>query len=305
MAETLAPTADEHRANVRLDRDYVLGTDGEEARRLGIQHEAWRPIASECWRRAGVRRGQHVIDVGAGPGFAAFDLAGIVGRRGSVTAIERSARFVEAGKAEALARGARNVEFVELDLMSDSLPGGDYDAAWCRWVASFVESPEVLVDKVASAVRPRGVVMFHEYVDYASWRFSPPLPLMEDYIVRVMQSWRSAGGQPDVAMRIPSRLLRKGFILERAEPLVFCVRPGEPLWRWIATFVESNIERLVELGDIDPPRAEAVKEEFHAAEGNPATLMLTPMVMEIVARRPDRAVPAMSCCPPAKSGTGG
>jgi len=304
LAEAIALTANERQANVRLDRDYVLGTHEEEARRLGIQHEAWRPIALECWRRAGVRRGQRVIDVGAGPGFAAFDLAGIVGRRGSVTAIERSARFVEAGRAEALARGAGNVDFVELDLMSDSLPGSDYDAAWCRWVTSFVESPEVLVDKVASAVGPRGVVMFHEYVDYASWRFSPSLPLVEDYIAQVMQSWRSAGGQPDVAMRIPPRLLRRGFILERAEPLVFCVRPGEPLWRWIATFVESNVQRLVELGDIDPSRAEAVKEEFHAAERSPATLMLTPMVMEVVARRPDRAVPAMSCCAPAKSGPG-
>ena len=85
MAEPIAPTAHEARVDIRPDRDYVLGTHEKEARRLGMQHEAWRPIALECWRRAGVRKGQRVIDVGAGPGFAAFDLAGIVGRRGAPT----------------------------------------------------------------------------------------------------------------------------------------------------------------------------------------------------------------------------
>jgi len=37
----------------------------------------------------------------------------------------------------------------ELDLMTDDLPGADYDFAWCRWVISFVSDPALLIRKLA------------------------------------------------------------------------------------------------------------------------------------------------------------
>ena len=61
------------------ERDYVLGTHEQELARLGLQHRAWRPVALDCWQRAGITVGKRVLDVGAGPGYAAVDLAEIVG----------------------------------------------------------------------------------------------------------------------------------------------------------------------------------------------------------------------------------
>src|SRR5262249_26163508 len=99
------------------DREYVLGTHDEELARLGLQHRVWRPTALACWHRAGVTVGSRVLDVGAGPGFAAVDLAEIVGPTGRVVAVERSARFVAAGRQACAARGLAHVEYHELDLM--------------------------------------------------------------------------------------------------------------------------------------------------------------------------------------------
>ncbi len=278
-------SAPEPRLDQRADRDYILGTGDEETRRLGIQHDAWRPIAQDCWRRAGIGPGNRVLDVGAGPGFAAFDLAEMVGPCGHITAVERSARFVNAGRAEAKRRGVQNIEYLELDLMTDQLPICGFDAAWCRWVASFVEDPVLLVSKVAGSVRTDGIAIFHEYVDYASWRFSPPLPLVEEYIGNVMRSWREAGGEPNVATLIARALAERGFAIESVEPRIYCVGPTDRLWRWISTFVASNLGRLVELGTCTRTWASAVLEEFRGAEADPRTLMLTPMVLEIVGRR--------------------
>jgi nitrogen-specific signal transduction histidine kinase len=56
------------------ERSYFLGTHDEELERLGLQHRVWRPTVLECWRRAGIGPGSKVLDVGAGPGFAAADL---------------------------------------------------------------------------------------------------------------------------------------------------------------------------------------------------------------------------------------
>ena len=77
------------------DRDYILGTNNEELRRLGLQHNVWKPYVLECWQRAGITVGHKVIDIGAGPGFATIDLAEIVGETGEVHYIERSDNFAK------------------------------------------------------------------------------------------------------------------------------------------------------------------------------------------------------------------
>lgn len=268
------------------ERDYVLGTGDAEVHRLGRQHEAWRPIVLDCWGRAGLARGHRVIDLGAGPGHAAFDLAAFVGPSGSVTAVERSRRFVEAGEREAKRRGLHNIRFVEQDLMSGALPEGPFDMAWCRWVCSFLNSPESLIREAANVLRPGGIAVFHEYVDYASWRFSPRLPVVEEYIRRVMESWRADGGEPDIAMSLPPLLRAHGFSIREAHPKVYCVGPQHPLWTaWISPFVRSNLSRLRELGEADAAWQDEVLAEFLNAESDPATLMVTPAVLEVIAER--------------------
>jgi SAM-dependent methyltransferase len=267
------------------DRDYVLGTHDEELARLGLQHRVWRPTVLECWHRAGITVGSRVLDVGAGPGYATVDLAEIVGPTGLVVAVERSSRFVEAGRQACAAHGLAHVRFYELDLMTDTLPAEGFDASWCRWVASFVSSPRTLVEKVAAAVRVGGVAIFHEYIDYASWRYAPARPLLEEFVRQVMASWRESGGEPDIAPALPPLLAECGFRVREATPRVFCARPRDHVWRWPAAFLNINLERLRELGRVDAAWLESVRREFQGAEADPETLMITPMVLEIVAER--------------------
>src|SRR5215472_18393234 len=131
------------------DRDYLLGTHDEELARLGLQHRVWRPVALDCWQRIGITVGKHILDIGAGPGYAAIDLAEIVGPTGQVVALERSQNFVRAMETTCRARSLANVKIHELDLMQDDLPKGDYDFAWCRWVASFVNDRSLLIERLA------------------------------------------------------------------------------------------------------------------------------------------------------------
>src|SRR5207247_7386172 len=158
------------------DRDYVLGTHAEELARLGLQHRVWRPVGLDCWQKAGVTVGKRVLDVGAGPGYAAVDLAEIVGPRGEVIALERSKNFVRALKETCRARSLTNIKIHELDLMTDDLPKGDYDFSWCRWVVSFINDPALLMKKLARVMRKGSIAMFHEYGHYGQWQcfLEPP-----------------------------------------------------------------------------------------------------------------------------------
>src|SRR6266480_7821363 len=105
----------EHHQIVAKDSDYVLGTHEEEISRLGLQHDVWRPVVLDCWKRAGISAGKRVLDVGAGPGYAAVDLAKIVGSTGAVIAIERSKNFVDALNETIRARSLTNIMVHELD----------------------------------------------------------------------------------------------------------------------------------------------------------------------------------------------
>ena len=267
------------------ERTYFLGTHDEELERLGLQHRVWRPTVLECWRRAGIGLGSKVLDVGAGPGFAVADLAEIVGPAGVVVAVERSARFVEAGRAMLASHGLDNFQYHELDLMADPLPAGGVDASWCRWVACFVSSPPLLVDKIAATLRPGGVAIFHEYIQYDSLRITTAGPRMREFVRQVEQGWREAGGEPNIAPAVVRLLQERGFSIRDAIPRVFCVRPGDAMWQWPATFIDIHLRHQLELGRIEASWAEGVRAELAAAEQQAATLLITPMVLEIVAEK--------------------
>jgi len=267
------------------ERDYVLGTHDEELARLGLQHRVWRPVALDCWQRAGITVGKRVLDIGAGPGYAAVDLAEIVGPTGEVVTLERSRNFVHAMEANCRARSLTNVKIHELDLMRDELPRGQYDFLWCRWVVSFVDEPPVLIRKLGNVMPKSSVAIFHEYGHYETWRFFPRLPMQERFREYVIATWHESGGEPDGAARLPGLLAENGFLIRSATPHIFCLRPSDYMWQWPATFIDTYLHRLIEMGRIDQKFADEVRDALASAEQNPNTRMLTPLVLEIIAEK--------------------
>ena len=265
------------------DCDYVLGTQDDEIGRLGLQHCVWRARMLDAWRRAGIAPGQSVFDVGAGPGFATTDLAEIVGPAGRVVAIERSRRFLDTLEARAARLGLANVETRALDVCEAGFGEAVADACWCRWLLSFAAAPRRAVAHIASALKPSGVAIFHEYADYRSWQMMPPDPRVERFRSLAMASWRDSGGEPDIALRLPEWLTAEGLRIVEIRPLIDIVGPADFAWQWPAAFMATNAARLHELGYVDAAEADAMA---HALDDPaPGTLMITPLVAEIVARR--------------------
>jgi len=262
-----------------VERDYVLGTQDAEIARLDVQNKVWRPYVFAAWNRGGIQVGARVLDVGAGPGHATSDLAERVGPHGQVVAVERSSRFVAFARDLAISRGFRNVAVTELDLMTEAIGTNDFDVAWCRWVACFVASPSVLVRRIHDALRPTGIVVFHEYVDYASWRLLPDRPAMNAFVTEVMASWRANGGEPDIARTLPTLLQTGGFTIVSARPLVFALTSRDDMWQWPAGFVRGGAPRLRELGLVTERWVDGVIHELDDAEREATTLMITPTVL--------------------------
>jgi len=277
------------------EKDYVLGTHDEEIQRLALQHRVWRPRVLDAWRRAGFTVGQTLVDVGCGPGHATVDLAEIVGPAGRVVAIERSRRFLDFLKVTADHRGLNNVEIVESDLDQQSevrpreglMRGGDgADGAWCRWVLCFVQRPREALANIAKLLRPGGALVLHEYFDYSTWRMAPPCPEVEEFVGAVMKSWRSQGGEPDIALSLPKWLAELGFTIRSMKPIVEIASPKDFVWQWPRSFLEVGLARLVDLGFFTGERSQEILKAVAAAEAIPHSLMFSPALLEIIAEAP-------------------
>lgn len=266
------------------DRDYVLGTHDEEVSRLGLQHRVWRDRVRDTWDRAGVGQGLRVLDVGSGPGFATFDLAERVGPAGHVFAVERSRRFLDVLDNERVRRGLTQISTHELDLDRDALPASGLDAAWCRWVFAFVQEPEALVRKVLSALRPGGVFVVYEYLDYETWKLLPKLASFEEFVRAVMASWRAQGGEPNVGRDLPRWCEAAGADVVSLRPIMDVITPADAIWEWPEAFVRVGLDRLVALGHVTPQRAGEMVRDFEAHKARPSSRMLTPAVIEVIAR---------------------
>ena len=267
------------------EQDYVLGTHEAEVERLGVQHRVWRDRVLECWRRAGIRSGHKVVDVGCGPGYASLDLAQIVGERGSVLGLERSDRFLAVARERAAANRLGNIEVKRVDLVTDEWQVTDADATWCRWVLAFVANPKVVLRKIAAALKPGGRAVFHEYFDYASWRLAPRSAEFEEFVATVMRNWREAGGEPDIGLEVPAMLEAAGLRVITCDPVVYAVRPSDPMWQWPASFVRVHLVHLAETGRVAAAWARAVQDAFDRTARTPGAFLMTPAVLEIVAER--------------------
>ncbi len=100
-----------------------------------------------------------------------------------------------------------------------------------------------------------------------------------------MASWRATGGEPDVGLSLPTLLQQYGFEVRAIRPLVFTVGPEDFIWQWPSTFLRSGAERLRGLGQLSDGDVEAIVAEFAKAERDPSTVMMTPLVLEIIAQR--------------------
>ncbi len=267
------------------EHEYLFGTDADELRRLGFQHQVWIREAAEAWEAGGFAPGHRIVDLGCGPGYATLDLARLVGAGGHVTGVDVSARFVGELTRRAAALGVSNVDAQVQDVEALDLPDDAFDGAYARWVLCFLRDPAEAVRRVARSLRPGGRFVVHDYSNYAALQLAPEDPALRIVIDAVTSAWTAGGGDPNVGARLPRMMEDAGLRVVAVTPLARIARPGTALWHWPRSFFDNYLPTLVRDGHLPQEDAEAFDRLWAARSADPAAYFATPPMTVVVGER--------------------
>lgn len=271
------------------EREYVLGTDEAELQRLSFQHRLWSATACDHWRRAGIAPGMTVLDLGCGPGFVTRDLAQWLGPRGRVIAVDASPRYIDFVKrtpAAGEAPGSAPIEARVGDAHDPGLEPGSIDAAYSRWVFTFLARPDRAIASVARALKPGGTLSIHDYHRWEEIFWGPINDTLETVRRAVLSSYKEANADTRIGQKLPGLLRDAGLMVRDIFPIQMIGRPGDALWQWPRTYFRSFLPRLVAGGHMREDERLAVEREWDALERDPAAYFYTPPQVGVVGVKP-------------------
>ncbi|ANY82786.1 hypothetical protein BB934_31590 (plasmid) [Microvirga ossetica] len=179
---------------------YMFGWSTGELQRLTRQAALVEPETEDLFRRAGITAGMQVLDVGSGAGDVALLVGRLVRPGGSVLGIEQSADSAALATHRAAAAGNVPVHFEVGDLNTYE-PSADYDAVVGRFVLPYLADPPGVLRRLASRVRPGGVIAFMEF-DVTRIESVPEAPLFRTAATWITRAFEGGSIDPALGSRL-------------------------------------------------------------------------------------------------------
>lgn len=250
---------------------YALGHSQHELARLSRQGQAFLPFTRQLFEQAGIGPGMRVLDVGCGAGDVSFLAAELVGPRGEVLGMDQASAAIEWASACAASLKFHNVRFLQGDpvLMQFEPP---FDAVVGRFVLMYYLDPVEAVRKLASQVRPGGLLVFQEF-DMENFRAQPAAPTLERAAEWIKQTFRATGARIQAGMelysaflaaQLPAPSLRLDAIIGGGEDFP-CELIAEGIRSLLPVMEAHGIASAGEVGL--PTLLERIREEIVAANG--------------------------------------
>jgi len=207
-----------------------------------------------------IRPGQAVLDVGAGTGRVAIEMARRVGREGRVVAIEPSEALGAHARSAAARAGVSDIVAWQMGRAEElPLPDGAFDRSFCRWVLLHVDPAESVVREMRRVTRPGGRVMCVE-VDWETVTVYPGERMSTRKIVNFSSDRHIEGWS---GRRLAPLFRECGIANVSVEPIVIVDDASEGR-EWV-TYLHQRAEMAVSAGVVSEGEAASWREAIDRA----------------------------------------
>jgi 2-polyprenyl-3-methyl-5-hydroxy-6-metoxy-1,4-benzoquinol methylase len=190
-------------------QDYPLGYSDQEAQRLADQAARLEELTEDVLRRAGLRPGMQVLDIGSGVGDVSLLAARMVGGDGAVLGVDKASSSVATARRRAEALGVRNVSFAEGDL-AEFTTDRTFDAIVGRFVLSYVPDRATVLRRLARHLRPGAIIALLE-IDLPQISQTPPSDLFLQARRWTIEAFAACGAELDMGSKLYATFLQAGL----------------------------------------------------------------------------------------------
>jgi len=165
----------------------------------------WRDGQRALVAPAELAPGQHVLDLGAGPGFFATGLATLVAPGGRVDGVDINRRFVD--DANARAAGRSDLAFHHVTDHRLPFAAATFDRVICKNVLEYVPDVAATLGEVQRVLKPGGRV----HIIDSDWGFVVVEPCGKATVDRFFGAAAPAFREPYIGRKASGLLARIGF----------------------------------------------------------------------------------------------
>jgi len=265
-------------------QDYLLGVNRQELERLQFQQSVWGHVTEKFFDRLHLQSNWKCLDAGAGPGLVAMDLRERLGKGCEITALEPSEFYLKWFQAESEKRGWTNIRFIQGTAETADLPSQYYDFIFSRWVIGFVPDPEKFLAGLIRSLRPGGIIALQDYI-YEGLSLFPSGGAFDRMPDAVRAYWRTGGGDPYIASRIPMMFKKHG--IQQIDFTPNCLAGGNTsnVMEWAHRFFITHTQMMVDKGVMTQREGDAMLNDWLAHRDNTDTLFLSPIVVDVSGKR--------------------
>ncbi|HVN11611.1 MAG TPA: methyltransferase [Kineosporiaceae bacterium] len=247
-----------------------------ERRRLAGLEGALDPGTKRHLTALGVGPGSRCAEIGAGGGSIAFWLADQVAPEGTVLATDLDVTFLAARTSI-----RRGLQVLRHDITAEDLPGG-FDLVHARWLVEWLADRRGALRRMASGLRPGGVLLIEEPDFVTIYDAAEPIALRRAVRAAMAHLETISPIHVEYGRQAMSDLIAIGLVDVQAEGRCPIVRGGDPL---AADFLRLTLEKFR-----DPVLAHGgvSTDEFDqavAALQDPRCTVMTPMTVAAWGRR--------------------
>ncbi|MCO5317587.1 MAG: methyltransferase domain-containing protein [Microthrixaceae bacterium] len=223
--------------------------------------------------------GQHLLDVGCGPGNLTADLARFVDP-GTAVGVDVAPGIIEVATGDNPRSESPNLSFRVADTYGLDFDDDTFDVVHAHQVLQHLSDPVAALQEMRRVLKPGGTLAVRD-ADYRAFMWSPGDPRLDRWQELYHQVTLSNGAEANAGRHLFRWAMEAGFeeVRYSTSNWVFCTPEDRGWWGnlWAERVQESDFsEQALEGGLSDPSELAAIAEAFRAWAADPHSVFVVP-----------------------------